>query len=74
MWAVRFVPHNTFVFHSSSTPSNDGLGMSCVGDFDRQDIKTRRYRDTRVQKTSVSIAHDKRRHGYALVRLLVAVE
>ena len=74
MRAVRSVSDNTFVFYSSSTPSNDGLGMSCVGDFDIQDIKIRRYRDTRVQKTSLSIAHDKRRHGYALVRMSLAVE
>ena len=43
-------------------------------DFDRQDIKIRRYRDTLLQKTSVPIAHEKRRHGYALVRMSAAVE
>ena len=43
MRAVRSVTGNTFVFHSSSAPSNDGPGTSCAGDFDRQDVKIRGY-------------------------------
>ena len=77
MRAVRSVSDNTFVFYSSSTPSNDGLGTtgtSCVGDFDRQDVKIRGCRDTRGQKTSLSIVHDKLRLGYDLVPLSAAVE
>ena len=60
--AVRFVSDDTSVFHSSSTPSNErrnGLGMSCVGNFDRQDIKIRRYADAEIHGGAEDISIDR---------------
>jgi hypothetical protein len=45
MSAVRFVSGNTFVFYSSSAPSNDGPGMSCVAILID---KISRYADTEI--------------------------
>ena len=51
MRAVRFVSGNTFVFYSSSAPSNDGAGTSCVAILID---KISRYAETEI--------HEGRRH------------